>query len=308
MIDICLATYNGEKYLATQLNSIVAQTYSNWHLWIRDDGSSDSTLTILKQYKEEHTNIITIIEDNKGNLGYNKNFLEILDKTNSGYIAFCDQDDIWLPEKLECLYKEIVRVEGNEKYVPIIVHSDFDYLNQGTLYPKERSLDKRVVNNRNILKIIFHQGCLLGCTCMINRAMVKMTYGIPENSSIGYDIYFLAVSSIIGKYSYINRVLIHHQIHASNTSSVGKRAKFIPLFLKAMRFEVSSLAAQKIVAQKILSDYYLELRPAVREALSFVSDLDKKSFLKKVFFYLNHKLFSVSLNGAVTFLRLILNK
>jgi len=308
MIDICLATYNGEKYLEAQLNSIVAQAYTNWHLWVRDDGSSDSTVAILEKYRSEYIDNVTLITDNKGNLGYNDNFLEILKYTSSDYIAFCDQDDIWLPEKLKCLYDELKQIEGNEKFVPVIVHSNFDYFKHGIIYPKESSLDKRVVNNRNTLKIIFHQGCLLGCTSMINRAMIELGNRLPKNNSIGYDIYFLAVSSIVGKYSYVNRILIHHQIHASNTSSVGKKTKLFLLFWKVIRFDVSSLAAQKIVARKLLSDYETKLRPQVKEALQFLVDLDKKAFFKKVQFYFSNKLFSVSLNGVVTLLRLLLNK
>lgn len=78
-IEILMATYNGEKYIKEQINSIINQTYINWRLLIRDDGSKDKTVEIIKEY-EKKDDRIKLLEDNKGNLGFIKNLLSFLIK------------------------------------------------------------------------------------------------------------------------------------------------------------------------------------------------------------------------------------
>lgn len=101
-IEILLSTYNGERYLRPQLDSILGQTHRDWHLTARDDGSKDGTTAILAEYAAGHPDRITLIRDEK-RLGYPDCFwylLEIAPKAD--LYAFCDQDDVWAPEKLVC--------------------------------------------------------------------------------------------------------------------------------------------------------------------------------------------------------------
>ena len=98
-IDVLLATYNGEKYLKEQIDSILNQTYQNIHLIISDDCSKDETQKILKEYKEKDDRITVYIQEQ--NLGYIKNFEFLLEKVESDYYMLSDQDDVWLPEKIE---------------------------------------------------------------------------------------------------------------------------------------------------------------------------------------------------------------
>lgn len=99
---IIMGTYNGEKYIAQQLDSIIDQTYHNWRLVISDDGSSDGTLEIVRQYQKKFP-IGRVIIKNGPRKGFCANFLSVcLDcELQADYYAFCDQDDVWKPEKLE---------------------------------------------------------------------------------------------------------------------------------------------------------------------------------------------------------------
>ena len=97
-IDILLATYNGEKYVQEQIESILNQTYKNIHLIISDDVSTDGTREILKQYEENKN--ITIYYQSQ-NLGYIKNFEFLISKVENNIYMLSDQDDVWLPEKIE---------------------------------------------------------------------------------------------------------------------------------------------------------------------------------------------------------------
>lgn len=101
MVDILLASYNGINYIQKQIDSIINQTYQDFLLWIRDDGSTDGTQEVLRKYEENYPGKIHVVEDKKGNLGVRKNFNELLRYSGQDYCMFCDQDDVWLPEKVE---------------------------------------------------------------------------------------------------------------------------------------------------------------------------------------------------------------
>ena len=105
-IAILMATYNGEKYLGEQIDSILAQSYQDWHLYIHDDGSRDNTAAILRQYATDYSEKITIL-DYPSQGGACRNFLSMLEKVDAPYYMFSDQDDIWLHEKIEIEFKKI---------------------------------------------------------------------------------------------------------------------------------------------------------------------------------------------------------
>ncbi|MCM1034230.1 MAG: glycosyltransferase family 2 protein [Paludibacter sp.] len=125
MIDILMSTYNGANYLPAQIESIIAQTVTEWQLLIRDDGSTDHTIQILKHYASLD-NRITICEKEQGNVGVIASFERLLTHySHSPYIAFSDQDDVWKPQKLQTLLSTIQQAEntyGNQ--CPLVAHSD----------------------------------------------------------------------------------------------------------------------------------------------------------------------------------------
>jgi rhamnosyltransferase len=105
-IDILLATYNGEKYVREQIESILHQTYTNFNLLISDDVSKDSTVSILKEYEQKDSRVKVFVQEK--NLGYIRNFEFLLKQVTSNYYMLSDQDDFWLPEKVEKSYKKII--------------------------------------------------------------------------------------------------------------------------------------------------------------------------------------------------------
>ena len=122
MIDILLATYNGEKYIGQQIDSIRCQTYGDWQLLIHDDGSSDNTISIVKELSLKDSRI-RLIEDGVVHLGVAKNFIHLLQYSTSPFVMFCDQDDVWLPNKIELTLSKM-KTEEDIKMRPILVHTD----------------------------------------------------------------------------------------------------------------------------------------------------------------------------------------
>ena len=144
-VDVLLATYNGEKYLKEQIDSILNQTYQNINLIISDDNSNDSTRKILEEYKKIDNRIKTYLQDK--NLGYIKNFEFLLTKVESNYYMLSDQDDVWLPEKIEKSMKTLKEKNAD------LVFGDLEVVDEklNTIYP---SFGDFMLLNRKINKLI----------------------------------------------------------------------------------------------------------------------------------------------------------
>lgn len=123
-VAVLLSTYNGEKYLEEQLNSLCNQTYSNLEIVIRDDGSSDGTCDLIKKYQQKHNNIKF---EEGTNLGFIKSFFCLLELADADYYAYCDQDDIWLENKVELAVQALNKADGTK---PNLAFGNSDYYDE----------------------------------------------------------------------------------------------------------------------------------------------------------------------------------
>ena len=122
-IAILLATYNGARFIREQIDSIKDQTYKDWDLYVRDDGSTDNTVSIIQEYENMNPNI-HLFEDEEKHIGAKNSFMKLLSAIDSDYYMFCDQDDIWLPTKIEHSVDLLEKTEKKYPNKPIIVHTD----------------------------------------------------------------------------------------------------------------------------------------------------------------------------------------
>ena len=125
MVTILLATLNGEDYLKAQLESIAAQTYENWQLVVGDDGSTDDTISIIEEFSEKHPDQVTIIKNDPPQGSAKDNFISLLRNSYGPYFMFCDQDDVWKPDKIYLTLQKMESLEARYgDKIPILVHSD----------------------------------------------------------------------------------------------------------------------------------------------------------------------------------------
>lgn len=207
-IDILLPTYNGEKYIGEQIESLLNQTYLNIKIIIRDDYSSDNTLEILKKY-ELMDSRIKIIKDNYKNIGLVKNIELLLESSNAKYIMYCDQDDYWFSNKVEKLYSVINK--ENQKN-SILVHSD-SYITNEKLKIKGRFRGNKPLET-GLINSCFNY-YVQGATIIFNQSLKEKI--LPFNSKVYlHDRYTHLVCELEGKRIYLNEPLMYYRQHETN--------------------------------------------------------------------------------------------
>lgn len=224
-VDILLATYNGAAYLAEQLASLLEQDYPNFRILIRDDGSSDDTLKIIADWEQKHPETIKVIRDQHRNLGATGNFNALMLASDAEYIAFSDQDDYWLPNKLSTQLKALQDLEGGDATVPAFVFCDLKYCNAQlkVIHPsliKEDKLNPAKTQTHRLLM----QNVPYGCAMMLNRSLLLSATPIPPEALL-HDHWLAISASLVGKIAFVPEALILHRVHTSNASRAASAHK-----------------------------------------------------------------------------------
>lgn len=216
-----MATYNGSKYIKQQLDSLLSQTYQQWQLFIRDDGSSDDTVQTILAYVEQDSRI-SLIEDNLGNLRSSLNFNALMEYAQDlgEYFMFCDQDDIWFETKIE---ETLIRMKEIEMGGPALVFGTQALIDEnGRGIP----IDSKNYNFKIRLETLIATNFIYGCTMMINRKLLKKSIPIPSSAE-NHDYWIaLIAASCTAKTSYISHPLMYYRQHSSNVSGSFRDASF----------------------------------------------------------------------------------
>ena len=219
-IDVLLATYNGEKYLTEQIESILNQTYRNIRILISDDCSKDNTREIIKEYQKKDSRIHAYFQEN--NLGYIKNFEFLIKQVESNMFMLSDQDDVWLPEKIEKT-AEVMKRENAD-----LVFGDLEVVDENlkTINPSfnEYMLLKRKINKciKNY-KVNYLYNCVTGCTTLIRSKWIEKILPIPSNSRyVPHDYWIGIMIALEGKLAYVEKPYIKYRQHGNNQIGTDK--------------------------------------------------------------------------------------
>jgi glycosyltransferase involved in cell wall biosynthesis len=237
-IDILLATYNGELFIDEQIQSILNQTYPHWRLIIRDDGSMDSTPAIIRKYTEKHPEKIAVVGDSQRNLGACENFGTLLEHVTADYVMFSDQDDVWLPRKIELTLQKMDAMEKiHGRDMPLLVYTDMRVVDNNLSIIAD-SFWRHQAFNPNIgrsLSRFLVSNVATGCTVMINRKLRDIATPLPQEAMM-HDWWVGLVSAAIGKNDYLNEVTVLYRQHASNVAGAKWKFNIETLVDKLMHF------------------------------------------------------------------------
>ena len=268
LISVVLCTYNGEKFLAEQLDSILVQTYSNLELIISDDQSTDGTWPLLQTYAGKDARIKLF--RNETNLGYNKHFEKACSFASGQWIAIADQDDIWLPHKLWALYH-------GTRADTLLVHSynaEFKNNDPSVTYSNPSRLRFKGNNTQQL----FFYNTISGHTMLFHQKLLKAALPFPDG--VYYDWWLGVNASLQSKVQLIEEPLVLHRQHEGNISHIRKELTEKEKNEKFFKGRIATLQAFL---------HLPKLRPTekslLREFIQLLQQEGKKKFSWPVFFF-----------------------
>ena len=221
MIAVLLSTYNGAKYISAQLDSIINQTCQDFKIYIRDDGSTDNTEVIISQYYSSYPDKIVVVEDLTKHRGANHSFLFLLKTIESDYYMFCDQDDIWLPEKIQLSIEAMKNVESEKAGIPILIHTDMKVVDSNlstistSLYKSMRIHPKIIDNSFNFMGVC---SCGPGCSMLFNAKAKELSLEYDDLNDVPMHDWWVAINTVKkGKIVFLPTPTMLYRQHQTNT-------------------------------------------------------------------------------------------
>jgi len=219
-INILMATYNGRRYVAKQVESILNQTYKDFRLIISDDNSTDSTLKILEEYEAKDKRI-EIYRQGK-NLGVVANFEFLIGKVRSEYFMFADQDDVWNPDKIEKTLKKMEETNSDLVYTDLeVVDSRLRQI--APSYWSLKGLDYRIKKYNNF-ESLYLNNFVTGCTMLVKSKWINEFMPLPKSSKyVLHDYWIALIISQTGKITYLDEPTLKYRQHTNN--KIGSKTK-----------------------------------------------------------------------------------
>ncbi len=261
-IAILLATYNSSKFLREQLDSLQNQSCKDFHIYVRDDGSTDDTIEILKEYLN-----ITILDDTNKHKGAMRSFMWLLESVEADYYMFCDHDDVWNHDKVELTVNRMIEAERENKGMPIVVNTDLEVVDQNlnTIHPsmwRYDKIDPRILSDYNHLAVC---NVFTGCTMMINQIAKELSLPISPNATMHDHWIALKVANAGGVLTYVDSATIKYRQHGNNV--VGSHG----------------------IGKNYLLNKIISLEKTIqsnRETLAMLSDIKKVSIISYLYYKL----------------------
>lgn len=248
-LDILLSTFNGEAFLHEQIDSLLSQEFENWRLCIRDDASTDGTSDIIDSYVKLHPDKIIRVNDTLGNVGASQSFSVLISRSNAMYVALCDQDDVWLSNKLTLQMNKILAEESRlGAGFPLLVNTDLQVTDRALNVLASSLWKYQKINPAKMcsLRYILVQNHVTGCTILMNRALIKFLLPISGNA-IMHDWWIALVASAKGRIVSLGEATVLYRQHGLN--DIGAKQWNLTFIMKgffsgAIKYRESLLKSQ----------------------------------------------------------------
>lgn len=224
-VHILMSTYNGESFLSEQIESIRQQTYEDWTLLIRDDGSSDQTRQIISDYVLKDKRICWIDQDSSINLGVVKSFHRLLKIKSADIYLFSDQDDVWLPDKIE---SQLKAASAYPVDVPLLVYMDLKVVDQELNILNESMIKSQSRCANTTLERIMIENTVTGGVSLINHSLAELWTKTDE--IIMHDWYLAILAASMGNLIFLDQPGELYRQHTNNVigaKTQNKRFKLL---------------------------------------------------------------------------------
>lgn len=297
MIDILLATYNGERFLAELLDSLMRQKCDeDFIIRIRDDGSKDSTCEIIKEYQKKYPKKLFLEENTVPSGSAKSNFFKLMGDAKGEYIMFCDQDDIWEENKIQITLDAMKKKEREKGNIPVLVCTDLKVMdeNQTILSPSFR----RYMNLRadGMLRSLILQNNVTGCTMMVNQPLLTlMKRKVKVENILMHDHYAAILALMFGELVYLDETPILYRQHSKN--SVGaKDAKSISYLFSRWKqgkkqYQKDLFASARQVNEILICFSKEKFEESSRKLLEEYAKIEKMDKLHRIHFYLKYNVY-----------------
>lgn len=282
-VTVAMATYNGAKYLEEQLDSILSQTLKPTDLIVCDDASDDRTCNILEKYQAKGLLRFYI---NESRLGYVGNFQKAVSHAKPDhYIALSDQDDIWLPRKLEEAMKVMLDLEENIK--PAMVYSDLILVDEkGEVLNTSFRDELGQGDYMHCLDTLLFGGFVNGCTMLMNPKMREYFSAIPAGESVTHDTWTSLIAYTFGQVGTVPEALIHYRSHTNNATDLKGLNKVSRLNRiwgeMTSAFQKNDLFEKELACVESFYEMYSEkLTPEQRRLILKFLKLKGRSYVEK---------------------------
>jgi len=285
MISILLATYNGEKYIAEQIESLLSQTHQDFTLYIRDDKSTDNTYNIILEYAQRFPGKI-IVSQNEENVGGAKsNFMQMMIDHRDDYVMLCDQDDRWMPDKIKKSFAKIKDMEREHgATTPILVYTNLTVVKDNLeviAYSYEKMANKNF--DRNSLNSAVAMNNVAGCTAMYNRALSDL-FQVAPDYIVMHDWWLYLTAAALGKVGAIHYPTILHRQHKDNESGAKRvlSPKYIFYVLTHLKKMASMIDDSYKQAEAFLKMYEDKLSKENAELIGAYASIRSLSGIKTI--------------------------
>lgn len=280
-VNILMATYNGEKFLAQQIESIQKQTFKEWNLLIRDDGSSDKTCDIIRNFTAKDSRICFINENEHHNLGVIKSFFMLVNYEVADFYFFSDQDDVWLPEKLS-VSLEAAKHKASD--VPLLVYTDLKVVNQELNILQDSMIRAQSHHANTTLLPELTENTVTGGTMMINHALAEKWF--TPNDILMHDWFLALLAASLGEIIYLDLPTQLYRQHDNNVlgaRTMDKRFKILREGPKSIFTRYWKLIHDSQKQASLIVDKYGDIMTANDlELIKCFIKIDKQPFMTRL--------------------------
>lgn len=273
-VEILLATCNGAAFLPALLASLEAQTWRHWQLTLRDDGSQDDTPRLIAAFMARHPDQVRCLPPGQGPGGACRNFSTLLSASRAPYVLLADQDDVWLPGKIEALLRVARAEEQQRPGLPVLVHSDLQVVDArlamvAPSFWQYQSLNP--VQDSRFTRLLT-ENCVTGCATLVNRALLTQANPVPE-AAIMHDWWLALVASAFGSLLAVPEPWVQYRQHGHNANGArpwqhGQIAR--RLYQQGLADARESLARKRKQANAFSTRFaHLPEHPCVQKARQF---------------------------------------